>query len=183
MLDKLFFSLVIVVIGYTVCFYGFKLKNILSVFIWFLLGFTVSNEIFKNVFLQVDMLHALSTMFGLICSLFSYKLNLLNVFIIVTWIVGNVLYTKLQFEPNVNLLLSILAGAIIGLISVKYIKIILIIATSIIGSGIMVNALSLLPISIDQILVLAIQIFIAILGILYQFKTCKTRNDIKEVAE
>ena len=169
-LDNIVFCIAIMVIGYSICFYGLKLKNLVSVIVWFLLGFTISNEIFKDIFTQIDMLHAFSTIIGLSCSLLSYKLDLFNVFVCTAWMIGSALYYKLQFDSNINLLVAIIIGVIAGLIAIKFIKPLLIIATAIIGSGIMLKGLDLLPINIDQTLLLVIQIFIIILGIIYQFR-------------
>lgn len=178
-LDKIVFFLAIITIGYAICFYGYKLRNLVLVFIWFLLGFTLSNEVFKNVFTQVDMLHAFSTIIGLLCSLFSYKLHLLNIFVCVSWMIGNILYYELTFEQNVNFIIAIVIGIIAGLIAVKFEKILLIITTSIIGSSIMIKSSNFLPISIDKLILVAIQIFIIILGLIYQYKTCKNIKKIE----
>lgn len=172
--DKIVFFITILLIGYSICFYGFKLKNLLSIIIWFLIGFTVSNEIFKNIFTQIDMLHAFSTIIGLVCSLLSYKLDLLNIFVCTSWMVGNGLYPKLQFDPNINLLIAIVVGIIFGIFAIKFMKPLLIIATAIIGSSIMITSIDFLPITIDVILLIGIQVFIMIFGIIYQFRTCKT---------
>lgn len=180
-LDKIVFFCFIIIVGYIICFYGLKLKNLLSIFVWFLFGFAFSNEVFKNIFTQIDMLHAFSTMIGLSCSLLSYKLDLLNIFICVSWMIGTSLYSNLTFDPNLNLIISIIVGVIAGLISIKFVKPLVIIATAIIGSGIMIKSLNFIPVTITKELLLVIQLFIAILGIIYQFRINRVNKNVEIV--
>ena len=170
-IDIIIFCILIMAIGYAICFYGYKLKDLMFTIVWFLLGFTISNQIFSSTFTQIDMLHAFSSIIGLFCSLLSYKLFLINIFVCVSWMIGSVLYDKLMFDSNINLVIAIIVGIILGLLAIKFIKPLLIIATSIIGSAIMVKGFSLLSIDIHQDLLLIIQIFITVLGLIYQFRT------------
>ena len=173
---NILYGIIIILIGYLISFHGFKMRNFLFVIIWFLVGFSISTKVFSNVFEEIEMLHAFGTIIGLICSLLSYKLHLLNIFVSITWICGNVIYTYLNFNNEINTLIALIVGAIVGLLAIKYVKYIIIIATSLIGSHIMLKGISFLPLELDKTLLLAILIFIFIFSLCYQLKDCKNIN-------
>ena len=175
-LDMIVFCITTILIGYLVSFHGLQIKNFLIVIVWFLIGFTVSNNIFENTFPQIDMLHAFSTIIGLLCSLLSYKLERISVFISVAWMVGITLYSKLTFDTNINLIISILLGLIAGLLSLKFMNILVIIATALIGSSIMIKGFNMIPLNIETTILIIIQIFIIIFGIIYQLRVLKRQN-------
>lgn len=170
-------GITIILIGYLISFHGFKIKDFLFVLIWFLLGFSISTKVFSTVFLEKEMLHAFSTLIGLICSLLSYKLYLFNIFISVAYMCSNVVFTYLNFNNEINVLISLIVGVILGLLALKFIKYIIILSTSLIGSHIMVKGISFLNL-IDKSLMLVILIFIFIFSLYYQLKDCRNIKDL-----
>jgi len=170
---NILYGITIILIGYLISFHGLKLRNLLFIIIWFLLGFSISVKVFSQAFTDVEMLHTFSTMIGLICSLLSYKLQLLNIFVSVSWMCGNVVYQYLTFNNEMNTLIALIIGVVIGLLALKFVKYIVIVSTSLIGSHIMIKGLNFLPLELDSSLELAILVFIFAFSLYYQLKDCK----------
>ena len=86
---------------------------------------------------------------------------------------GNVVYQYLTFNNEMNTLIALIIGVVIGLLALKFVKYIVIVSTSLIGSHIMIKSLNFLPLELDSSLELAILVFIFAFSLYYQLKDCK----------
>ena len=50
---NILYGIIIILIGYLISFHGLKLRNLLFIIIWFLLGFSISVKVFSQDFTDV----------------------------------------------------------------------------------------------------------------------------------
>lgn len=164
--------LICLIIYIIVGFYGLKLKNIVFSFLFFFLGYTVSNILFEAIIANPILLFVINFGIGLILGSFSVKLynfsSFMICFLLVFLICLDIFNTSiLQYG------LGIILGLIVGYLGIKFAKVIIIFMTGIYGSINLVNLIFVYFTIKSALLQIIITIIITLFAINYQYKNNK----------
>lgn len=168
-----FTPIILLIIGLVLCFCGYKIKKILITFAWFLIGFNLSSIIMSNFISSETTLLIASLIVGLVLAIIGNKIERLAVYIAVAYLSYKALSTYLVFDSqNTTMLINGVASLIIGALSVKLIRPIIIIVSCIYGTSLVTTNLPLL-FNISNTIINIISIALIVISIIYQLKTTK----------
>lgn len=172
-----FFACISLVIGAVECFAGFKImKAIMAIwgfFIGAMLGVVVGVVSESTVLGFV-----LVIIFGVVLAVLSFKLYLAGVFILTAFFTAVALY--IMFE---NIFIALLLAVGVGMLSIFFVKPVVIITTAISGAGIILSSAYLmmnLEMNGSPIISTILWIPIALVGIVVQYITTQKIKGEKE---
>jgi len=169
-------TLIAIAIGVFLCLFGYKLKRVAFVIIWFAIGYYLMSLLAPKLTNDPTWLQLLPIAAGVVLGVFGFSLEKLCIFAVAAYAVSTTLIdTFLLYEP-LHIALAIGAGVVVGLLAVRLIKPFGIVTTAFSGAKLIAKySLTALPLahypSFPIILLAA-----AAIGILFQFKSCKHLN-------
>lgn len=157
------------VIGLIVCLAGYKFNKLLIVIAAIVGGFTLGMQITANLNVTETTQTLISAIIAILFGILSFKLYLLGIFLLCFSVTYGSCYSLITIE-NLKIIISVIAGIIVGILAVKFTAPIMIITTSISGA-ITISKAILGMLSINSlILQLVIIILMAITGLRMQFQ-------------
>lgn len=165
---------VALIVGLFLLFFGYRVKKIAITIIWFIVGFWLVSQFIDKVVADQTWQLILECVGGLVLGMFGMTIERFAVFVTVGAAFG--LSIIQNFGPVTDWTLPAIAvavGVVAGVVGVWLIKPMIILATSVEGSSLVVaNALTLMNIAKPEwypILFLAI----AAVGAIFQWNNCK----------
>ena len=161
-------NIITIVIALATCFFGYKLNKILIAIFGLIIGFNLGVTYLPNLLTDQTVIYIVSAIIAIAVGIISYNLYLVGVFLLCA-LAAFILCGNLNLEENIQMIISIIAGLIAGILGVKFTRPIMIISTSLAGaSALSENALTLFNFQ-NNTLEIILFIVVAILGIVYQF--------------
>lgn len=166
-------SLIILIAGLLLCFFGFKIQKVLITVAWFLIGYNLAGYVngLLNLITDGTVLIIVCIVVGLLLAGVGYKLEKIALFIAVAYLAFTSIGSYIPIEDvRIAFMIKGAVALIIGALSTLFIKPILIGVSSIAGGAILKDYIPLfitIPTNILSILVLVI----VIAGVIVQIKT------------
>lgn len=166
-------ALIAIAIGVFLCLFGYKLKRVAFVIIWFVIGYYLMSLIAPKLTNDPTWQTLLPIAAGVVLGVMGFSLEKLCIFAVATYAVSTTLIDTLMLVEVPHIALAIAAGVIVGCIAIKLIKPLGIITTAFSGAKLIAKysiaelALAHYP-NFPMILIAA-----AAIGIIFQFKSCK----------
>lgn len=168
-------SIITLIIGLLLCFCGYNLRRIGVAIIWFIVGYTISNQIIADFVSDRYALLTISIAIGLVLGVFGYSLEKIGIYIAVGLMTFEFLYGILPYTELINILIAVAGGILLATIAVVAIMPITVIVTALGGGSLVIQALGDSVIGISNNTFLIIEILLILFGILFQLKT--SNND------
>lgn len=167
-------TVISIVIGVILTFFGYKIQKAVITLAWFLIGFGISNYICPNFITNEYLLLGVNIIVGLLLSSIGFKLEKLALVIAIAYFTYSCINGMVNIgEPTINFIIEITISMIIGALSLLVFRPIIICVTAGYGTSLIkANVLSLIN-PVPNIAVLIASIIVFGLGILYQFNTTK----------
>ena len=168
-----FTPIILIIIGLVLSLCGYKIKKILITFAWFLIGFNLSSLLMPHFITNETTLLITSIIIGIFLAMIGHKIEKLAVYIAVAYLTYKALNIYLIFDnPNTTLLINGFLSLLVGAFSVKLIRPIIIIVSSIYGASLIAINLPII-FNIPNIAINIISIILIIISIIYQLRTTK----------
>lgn len=166
-------TLIAIALGVFLCLFGYKLKRVAFVIIWFAIGFYLMTLVAPRFTNDANWLKILPILSGIVFGVFGFSLEKICIFAVATYAVSTTLIDTFQVENPLFIGLAIAGGVLIGIAAVKFIKPFGIITTAFSGAKLIAKySLSAFPLAHYPNFVI-ILLAAATIGMLYQFKSCK----------
>lgn len=164
-------NIIMLLLGVILCLFGNKLRNVMTVIIWFIIGYSISNYLLLPIIDNGTILTIINILIGIMTGGAGIKLEKISVFIAVAYMTYTLLPEYINFDnETTNMIVKIVLSLLAGTLSLFIIKIIFILATSIYGGSLLESTIPLyVPIIGKYINVIVI--FIVIASIIIQYKT------------
>jgi hypothetical protein len=166
-------SLIFLIVGLLLCFFGFKIQKMLITVAWFLIGYNLvgyANDYF-HLISDSNILILVSIVVGLLLSGVGFKLEKLALFIAVAYLTFTSIKAYIPIDdPRILLLVQAALALIAGALSTLFIKPILIGVSSFAGAALVKEYLPLF-ITIPANILLIIVIVIAVAVVIVQLMT------------
>ena len=164
-------ALIAIAIGLALCLFGFKIQKSVIAIAWFGIGFTLADKIGSNFIEAANILLIVKIVAGILLASVGFKLEKLAIAIAV----GYLTYTSIGayitgFEESLKLIIHIGISIGAGILSMLFIKPILICITSIAGATIVKEYL-ITFITLEPSVLMIGTIVLAVVGIIIQLKT------------
>ena len=166
-------SLIAIAIGLFLCFFGYRLKKVAFIVIWFIIGFYLMSLISPKI--TDDQTWQLVMQFGagILLGMLGFSIEKLCIFAVATFSVSTTLIEAFQLTEILPIALAIGAGVIVGCIAVVIIKPVSIITTALSGAK-LIAKYSVLQFSLDHHPYFLIILIAAMaVGAIFQFKNCR----------
>ena len=164
-------SLIILIMGILLCFFGFKIQKMLIMVAWFLIGYNLvgyANGYF-HLITDSTVLIIVSIVVGILLA--GVKLEKIALFIAVAYLTFTSIKAYIPIEdPRIALLVQGALSLVAGALSTLFIKHILIGVSSFAGGALIKQYLPVF-ITIPANILLILVIVIAVAGVLVQLKT------------
>ncbi len=166
-------SLIILIMGILLCFFGFKIQKMLIMVAWFLIGYNLvgyANGYF-HLITDSTVLIIVSIVVGILLAGAGFKLEKIALFIAVAYLTFTSIKAYIPIEdPRIALLVQGALSLVAGALSTLFIKHILIGVSSFAGGALIKQYLPVF-ITIPANILLILVIVIAVAGVLVQLKT------------
>ncbi|MBR6166470.1 hypothetical protein IKQ65_02440 [Candidatus Saccharibacteria bacterium] len=166
-------ALIAIAIGVFLALFGYKLKRVAYVIIWFVIGYYLASLVVPHITADPTWQKLIPICAGVVLGVFGFSLEKLCIFAVATFAVSTTIIDAFQLTDVLWIALAIAAGVIVGVIAVSFIKPLGIITTALSG-GKLIAKYSVLQFSLAHnpnfLIILAVS---AAIGILFQFKNCK----------
>ena len=162
-------SLIILIVGLLLCFFGFKIQKMLIMVAWFLIGYNLVG--YANGYLHLitdsNILIIVSIVVGLLLAGAGFKLEKIALFIAVAYLT----FTSIKaYIPISDPRIALLVQAAVGALSTLFIKVILIGVSSLAGAALVKQYLPLF-INIPANILVIVVVVLVVAGIITQLKT------------
>lgn len=164
-------AIITLIIGLAICLYGFKLKKIAVVLIWFSFGYYIANYIITsfNIVLTEEYAFAVPIIAGSILGLIGLSLVKKGLYIAAGFL-GYLFITNLNmFDTTMCIILGIVLGVIVIFLASKFLKPVIIFSTAIGGASLAIKACKILIIGPTAKIFTIAFIILAIIGVVIQF--------------
>ena len=166
-------ALIAIALGVFLCLFGYKLKRVAFVIIWFAIGYYLMALVAPKMTSDPTWQQILPIAAGVVLGVLGFSLEKLCIFAVATYAVSTTLIDTFLITDPLYIALAIAAGVIVGVIAVKLIKPVGIITTAFSGAK-LIAKYSIAELAIAHypnfpVILLAT----AIIGIFFQFKSCK----------
>ena len=162
-------NIITIVIALATCFFGYKLNKTLIAIFGLIIGFKLGITYLPSMLSDQTLIYIISAIIAIAVGIISYKLYLVGVFLLCA-LAAFILCENLNLQENIQLIISIIAGLIAGILGVKFTRPLMIISTALAGSAAFIENILLLFNIKNDIISIILFIFVAILGMCYQFK-------------
>ena len=156
-------NIITIVIALATCFFGYKLNKILIAIFGLIIGFNLGVTYLPNLLTDQTVIYIISAVIAIAIGIISYNLYLVGVFLLCA-LAAFILCENLNLEENVQIIISVFAGLIAGILGVKFTRPLMIISTSLAGASTFTESALILFKIQNNTLTLIIFIIIALLG-------------------
>ena len=156
-----------------ICFFGYKYRKFMTAAFGFLFGFYLGVELLASQSMDSAYKLVAELAIGLICALISYSIYKLGIAIIVFTTTYSFAMTIIgsSLSSPINYLVAIIVAILIALTALAVMRPVVIVTTGIYGAFTAVSAFATIFGLTNSTIILVVSIILAVLGILYQFKT------------
>jgi hypothetical protein len=166
-------SLIILIVGLLLCFFGFKIQKMLIMVAWFLIGYNLVG--YANGYLHLitdsNILIIVSIVVGLLLAGAGFKLEKIALFIAVAYLTFTSIKAYIPIsDPRIALLVQAAVSLLVGALSTLFIKVILIGVSSLAGAALVKQYLPLF-INIPANILVIVVVVLVVAGIITQLKT------------
>ena len=134
-MDSRIIALIAIIIGIVICLAGFKIQKLVITLAWFALGFYIAGQIGGNFIEASTNLLIIQVVTGLILASLGYKLEKLALAIAVGYLTYSSIGPYITgFEGNMVIAVQIGISILVGILSMLFIKPIVIVVTSVAGA-------------------------------------------------
>ena len=171
-------AIIAIALGIFLCLFGYKLKRVAFVIIWFAIGYYLMSMAAPHITGDPNWQKLLPIVAGVVLGVFGFSLEKLCIFAVATYAISTTLIDSFQITDPLYIALAIAAGIIVGIFAIKLIKPFGIITTAFSGAK-LVAKYSLIELATMNHPIqhypsfMIILLAAAAIGILYQFKSCK----------
>ena len=127
-------NIITIVIALATCFFGYKLNKILIAIFGLIIGFNLGVTYLPNLLTDQTVIYIISAVIAIAIGIISYNLYLVGVFLLCA-LAAFILCENLNLEENVQIIISVFAGLIAGILGVKFTRPLMIISTSLAGAS------------------------------------------------
>ena len=171
-------AIIAIALGVFLCLYGYKLKRVAFVIIWFAIGYYLMALIAPRFTNDPNWLKILPILSGIVLGVFGFSLEKLCIFAVATYAVSTTLIDTFQVDNPLFIGLAVAGGVLVGIAAVKFIKPFGIITTAFSGAKLVAKYSILELTAINHPIphypsFVIILLGAAVIGMLYQFKSCK----------
>lgn len=162
-----------IIAGVFLCLFGYRIKKIAFVLIWFAIGYYLMSQVAPNLTSDPVWQQILPIATGLILGILGFSIEKVCIFAVTTFSVATTIIDAFQFNEVLPIAAAIAIGAVCGFIAIAIIKPAGIISTSLSGGKFIakyVVASTSIPHEPWFLIILAVCTGV---GILFQFKTCR----------
>jgi hypothetical protein len=121
------------ILGLCLCFAGYKFKNTILWVVWFAVGYLLVKQFGPSLISDYKILFLAEILGGLILAVFSFDLTVITEYLL-GFFTGFILVTSFTGYTLLGIILGIVVGLILAMVSYKFTKYIIILATSYIGA-------------------------------------------------
>ena len=166
-------ALIAIALGVFLCLFGYKLKRVAFVIIWFAIGYYLMSLIAPKMTSDPTWQQSLPIAAGVVLGVLGFSLEKLCIFAVAAYAVSTTIIDTFLITDPLYIALAIAAGVIVGIIAVKLIKPVGIITTAFSGAK-LIAKYSIAELAIAHypnfpVILLAT----ASLGIFFQINSCK----------
>lgn len=171
-------ALIAIALGIFLCLFGYKLKRVAFVIIWFAIGYFLTKYLAPNFTNDPNWLQILPILGGIVLGVFGFSLEKICIFAVATYAVSTTLIDAFNVDDPLFIGLAIAGGVLVGIAAVKFIKPFGIITTALSGAKLVAKYSIIELATVNHPIphnpnFFIILIAAAVIGMLYQFKTCK----------
>lgn len=169
-MDSRITALIFVGIGFILCMYGYKIQKLVITLAWFCIGYTIAGYIGGNFIEAANTLLIIQIVAGLVLASMGYKLEKLALCLAVAYLTYTTIGPYITgFESTMSFAIQIGISLLVGILSILFIKPILICITSIAGATLVKQYVPVFITLQSNILFIGF-IVLAVCGILIQLK-------------
>lgn len=174
MQDILQYEAVIAIIaGFFLCLFGYRIKKVAFIIIWFAIGFLLASLVAPKITDNQTWQLIIPIISGLLLGMLGFTIEKFCIFAVATYTVSTTIIESFQLNEVAMIALAIGIGVIVGCIAVFFIKPLGIITTALSGAK-LIAKYAVLELSLPhEPYFFVIIIAASIIGILFQFKTCR----------
>jgi hypothetical protein len=166
-------ALIAIIIGIFLCLFGYRLKKVAFIVIWFVIGFYLMTLAAPHITNDPTWQQLLPIGAGIVLGMLGFSIEKFCIFAVAAFTVSTTIIETFQLNDIFGIALSIGAGVIVGCIAVAFIKPVGIITTALSGAKLIAKyAISGLHLAHEPYFI-TILIACCAIGILFQFKNCK----------
>lgn len=170
---KQYEAIIAIIAGVFLCLFGYRIKKVAFVIIWFLIGYLLAQYIITDINIDEIWRQIIPIATGVLFGMLGFSIEKLCIFAVATFGVSTTIIEMLQLTDPLFIGLAIAAGVIVGCIATAMIKPLGIITTALSGAK-LIAKYSVLQFSLEHypyfILILGIAFAI---GVVFQFKNCR----------
>lgn len=157
------------IVGFLACFMGYRLNRIVVMIVGFYFGYKLGDAFLPQIISDASLIPIISVVIGIFVGYMAFSMYLLGIFILCFMLAYTVCGSFIEMEM-LKIIIGAIAGVIVGIIGVNFVRPIMIVLTSLVG-GFLIAGSGLDLLNIDNnIIYILIGLVLAILGALAQFR-------------
>ena len=158
-----------IITGLLACFMGYRLNKVIIMIIGFYVGYKLGDTYLPNLISDDVPVKFLSVVIGIIVGFAAFSLYLFGIFILCFLLAYTLCEVFIDTE-TIKIIIGVVAGVVAGIIGVKFVRPIMIIATSLTGGFLAVSSImSLINYESSSIYIIC-GLILAAIGALAQFQ-------------
>lgn len=166
-------GIIAIIIGIFLCLFGYRIKKIAFVIIWFIIGFYLMSLLAPKITSDEIWQLILSSGAGLLLSILGFSIEKFCIFAVAAFSVSTTLIETFRFNEPLPIALCIVGGIIVGCIATAFIKPLGIITTSLSGARLLAKYIVAGTQLSHEPWFLIILVASCGIGIMFQHKTCR----------
>ena len=166
-------SIAAIIIGTFLVLFGYRIKKVAFIVIWFIIGYYLASLIVPNITEDQTWRQIIPICSGIVLGVFGFSIEKFCIFAVATFTVSTTIIESFQLNEFLPIALAIGAGIVVGCIAARLIKPLGIITTALSGAKLIAKYSTdvfLLPHEPYFLGILAVALAI---GVIVQFSTCK----------
>lgn len=166
-------AIIAIVIGVLFCLYGFKLKKLCIMLAWFIFGYFVAINVIDIFSINLDPSWSVSApiIAGCVTGIAGYALVKAG-FYLASGILAYIVVNNLAlFDPKYNIIVGIVAAIAIGFLASKFLKPVIVIASTVGGASMICENLPAVVSGIPASSYTIIFVVIIVFGLLFQLSS------------
>lgn len=170
-MDPRITAIITIIVGLVICFAGFKIQKLVITLAWFALGFSLAGTICSNFIEADNILLIIQLVVGFILGSLGFKLEKLALAIAVGYLTYGAIGPYITgIEGELATAVQIVISILVGILSMLFIKPIVVCVTSVAGANLIKGALPAL-VTLQPTVTTIIFIGCIIIGIITQLKS------------
>ena len=167
-----FESLIAIAAGIFLCLFGYRLKKVAFIVIWFIIGFYLMSLLAPQITSDTTWQLIMQVAAGILLGMLGFSIEKFCIFAVATFSVSTAIIETFQLAEILPIALAIGAGVVVGCIAIAFIKPVSIITTSLSGAKLIAKYTTLQLSLPHEPYFLGILVVALIIGIVFQFKNC-----------